>query len=300
MTSIKENWANLLEPGLRKVYMDQYNMLAQDSRIPLLFNVAASSKSAEHDLGVGAFGAWNEYNGAIEYQDNQELFKTTYTHAEFASGISVERSLVDDDLYNVINRRAEGLAYGGNLKRETDAASMYNSAFSSAVVGADGVELCGAHPYSPSNATTQSNKGTTALSYDSVIATQKLMRGFVNDKGDLAPSRGTLLVVPPALQDVAWTITESIAKPGTPNNDGNFVASQGMATVVWDYLTDSNNWFLIDPALMQMYANWFNRTPMEFAADPTGDFSLVAKYRGYMRYSYGWSDWRFVYGHEVA
>ena len=300
MITISENWANLLEPGLRKVFTDEFIRLAQDSRIPMLFDVNSSSKAHEYDLGVGAFGSWNEYKGAIEYGDNEELWKTTYTHVEFARGIAVERKLVDDDMYNVINRRAQGLAYGGYLKRETDAASMYNSAFSSAVTGADGVELCGSHPYSPSNPTTQSNKGTTALSYDAVIATQLLMRGFKNDRGDLAPSHGSLLIVPPALQDEAWTITESVGKPGTANNDGNFVASQGMATVVWDYLTDTNNWFLVDPRLLKMYANWFDRTPMEFAVDPSSDFSLVAKYRGYMRYSYGWSDWRFVYGHEVA
>lgn len=295
-----EQWAELLEPGIRKVFMDEFMMLAQASRIPMLYNVDTSQKAEEHDLGVGAFSAWKKYDGNISYQENEQLWKTTYTHEEFVDAIFVERKLVDDDQYRVINQRARGLAYGGNLKREMDGASLFNNAFSSAVTGGDGVELCGAHPYSPSNATTQSNAGSTALSYDAVIATQLLMRAFVNDKGDLAPSSGTLLIVPPALQEEAWTIVNSIAKPGTANNDANFAASTGLNVVVWDYLTDTNNWFLADPRLMSLYLNWFNRVPMEFANAPSGDYDLVAKYRGYMRYSFGWSDWRWVYGHEVA
>ena len=93
--AISEQWANLLEPGLRKVYMDEYMALAGTSVIPTVFNVQGSTKVQEHDLGVGAFGNWREYKGHINYQENEELWKTTYTHTQFAEGMSVERSLVD-------------------------------------------------------------------------------------------------------------------------------------------------------------------------------------------------------------
>jgi len=39
---------------------------------------------------------------------------------------------------------------------------------------------------------------------------------------------------------------------------------------------------------------------LDFAMDPTSDYTLEARFRGYMRYSYGWSDWRWVYGHTVT
>jgi len=45
---------------------------------------------------------------------------------------------------------------------------------------------------------------------------------------------------------------------------------------------------------------WYWRVRAELGIDPTSDFNLVAKYRGYMRYSFGWDDFRWVYGHEVA
>jgi hypothetical protein len=45
---------------------------------------------------------------------------------------------------------------------------------------------------------------------------------------------------------------------------------------------------------------WIDREDLGFEMDPTSDFRLEARFRGYMRYSYGWSDWRFVYGHNVT
>lgn len=297
--AISEQWAQLLEPGLRTIFDVATGELAATSRIPTVFNVMSSSKAQEHDLGVGAFGNWNQYKGAIEYDDPDQGYKTTYTHVEFARGFKVERKLVDDDQYNIINRLPRGLAIGAMRKRENDAASVFNNAFSSSYTGGDAIALCGAHPYSPTNATTQANNGTTALSYDSIIATRKLMRSYVDDRGQLIPINPNTILVPPELENTAWEILNSMNKPGTGDNDANYVRGTNLQLIVWDYLTNSNNWFMLDSGLAKTYLNWFDRVPLEFATDPTGDYTLEARFRGYMRYSYGWSDWRWVYGHAV-
>lgn len=300
MTAISKQWAQLLEPGLRSIFDITREGLAATSRIPQLFNVTTSNKAQEHDLGVGGMGDWKEYKGIVEYDDLEQGFKTTYTHVEFAKGFAVERKLVDDDLYNQINQLPRGLAISAMRKREKDAASVFNNAFSASYLGGDSVALCGSHPYSPSNASTQSNAGSTALSYDAIIATRKLMRAYEDDRGELVNIMPDTLIVPPELENTAWEILESVNKPDTANNNGNYVRSTGINLVVWDYLTDANNWFLADSMLARMYLNWFDRVPLEFAMDPTSDFNLISKWRGYMRYSYGWSDWRWVYGHAVA
>jgi len=77
------------------------------------------------------------------------------------------------------------------------------------------------------------------------------------------------------------------------------VQSRIKSVVVWDYLTDEESWFVLDSGLAKMHLLWIDREPLEFAMDPASDFRLEARYRGYMRYSYGWSDWRGVYGHNV-
>ena len=298
---ISEQWAELLEPGLRTLFEIQRTALVAESRVPLLFNIQTSNKAAEHNLGIGGFGDWKEYKGRVEYDQFEKGFQTNYTHIEFIDGFKVARSLVDDDLYNVINPMPRGLAMAGMRKREKDAASVFNNAFSASYVGGDSVALCSAsHPYSPSNATVQGNAGTTALSYDAVEATRKLMRAYKDDRGELVPISPDTLVVPPGLEETAWTVFNTVNKPGTANNDGNFVRSKLNKVIVWDYLSDTNNWFMVDSMLAKMYLNWFDRVPMEFAMDPTSDFSLEARFRGYMRYSYGWDDWRWIYGHNVS
>ena len=152
--AISEQWTELLEPGLRRIFEIQRDALAAASLIPTLFNVTASSKAEEHDLGFGGFGDWNEYEGAIEYEDNDQGWKTTYTHVEYVKGFKVERKLVDDDQYNIINRRPRGLALSAMRTREKHAASVFNNAFSTSYVGGDAAALCASHAYSPANAST--------------------------------------------------------------------------------------------------------------------------------------------------
>lgn len=302
MPAISEQWAELLEPGLRAIFNLQKDALAAVAKMPMLFGVNSSSKAAEHDLGVGGFDDWQPYKGAIEYDRNDQGYKTTYTHEEFARGFAVERKLVDDDQYNIINRRPQGLALAAMRKREKDAADIFNNAFDTSFLGADAQSLCdGAHPHSPANtASTQNNSGTTALSRASIIATRKLMRSFTDDRGELIVVQPDTLLVPPELEDTAYVETESKFKTASADNDASYVNSLGLNVIVWDYLTDANNWFMIDSGMSKMSLNWFNRVPLEFAMDPTSDFSLVARFRGYMRYSLGWNDWRFIYGHNVT
>ncbi len=300
--AISEQWAELLEPGLRDIFDVQREALAAESRIPTLFNVTTSTKAEEHDLGMGGFADWPEYEGAIEYDDPEQLHKTTYTHTEFVKGFKIERKLVDDDQYNVINRRPRGLAVSAVRTREKAAASVFNNAFSDTYAGGDAVGLLSsAHPASPANtSTTQENEGTTALSYVAVVDTRVLMRKFEDDRGQLIPMNPQLILVSPDLEERANAIVNTINKVDVADYHDSLVARRGIGFLVWDYLTDTNNWFLIDQTLAKLYLQWFDRKPLEFAMDPTSDFSLEARFRGYMRYSYGWSDWRWIYGHAVT
>ena len=299
--AIQEQWSYLLDPGLRAIFEIQRTALAAESRIPLLFNTSPSSKAVEYDLSKGAMRDWPEYEGAIQYDDMEQGFRTSYTHVEFVEGFKVERRLVDDDQYNEINKRPKELAMAGMRKREKDAASVFNDAFAGTSLGGDAKDLCATdHPYSPSNSSTHGNEGSTAFSYDAIVATRELMRAYVDDRGELVSIRPDTILVPAALEEEAFAVVKTMNKVDITDFHANFVASQLTNVIVWDYLTDANNWFLIDSQLAKLYLNWFDRVPMEFAADPTGDYTLEARFRGYMRYSYGWSDWRWVYGHAVT
>jgi len=301
--AISEQWAQLLEPGLKQIFYVETQALVADSRIPMLFNIMDSTKAQEHFLGVGAMGSWKEFKGAIEYDDFDQLYKTSLTHKEYVQGFKVERKLVDDDLYNVINTRPRQLALSATRTREEHAASVFTNAFSGSYVGGDAVSLCNdSHPISPTHTgDVIDNTGTLALSYDNVIATDLLMRAFTDDRGNKAAVRPDTLLVPINLQQTAWEILNTVGnKPNTTDTVGNFARSFLNNVIVWDYLTDTNAWFLIDSRLAKQHLLWIDRIPLEFQMDPASDFRLEARFRGYMRYSYGWSDFRWVYGQNPS
>ena len=300
--AISEQWAELLEPGLRQIFYTQRDALAAASKVPLLFNQIGSTKAAEHFLGVGGLSDYPEYKGAIEYDDFDQLYKATLTHAEYVKGFKVERKLVDDDQYNIINTRPKQLALAAVRTKEKHAASVFNNAFSSSYVGGDAVSLCNdSHPLAPTHTgDTVDNAGTYSLSYDNVVTVRRVMREFTDDRGEVVGINPDVLLVPPELEETAATIWRTMNKPDTTDAHANFVQGFLRQIIVWDYLTDANAWFMLDSQLAKMHLLWVDRVPLEFEMDPTSDFRLEARFRGYMRYSYGWSDWRWVYGNNPS
>lgn len=303
---ISEQWPRFVLPIIRKEWDQSMNAVA--SPLMSLMGVESSISSVEYSQGVGTFGLVPEYNSAtaegeaaaIQYDSFNPLYEATFTHKEYAKGVAIERKLYDDNRTGQIKRKAQSLGHSFGTTRAYHASSILNNAFAT-VTGYDAVYLCSAsHPTSETDSTAISNLGTSALSYDAVIATLLAGANLDDDRGYPMPSIYDILYVPTALQDEAWVIVNSEKKPGGANNDANFVNSRPLRVVVDPYLTDANNWFMIDSAQARTHCLWFNRVLPEITMDPTSDFNLVAKYRGYMRYSFGWDDYRWIYGHSVT
>jgi len=296
MPFVQENFADLIEPGLRKVFADVFNK--QESMLPVLFNMQMSDKAVEHDLEMGDIANLEPFEGSIPYDDSGEGYKTDYTHLEYARGIKVERRLVINDLYNVINRKPQTLALASFRQRESDGASVFNNAFSG-TGGGDSLSLCNAAHTSRVGGSNQSNTGTDALSATAVETARQAMIAFKSNRDNNIPIKPDLLVVPHQLEEKAYEIINSKGKVDTAQNNANFHLGK-YKLVVWpNYLTDSNNWFLCDSQLMKMFLLWFDREPVQFFKDRDFD-SLQAKFAAYAYYSYGWSDWRWVYGSNVS
>ena len=146
--------------------------------------------------------------------------------------------------------------------------------------------------------TNQSNTGTTALSATAVEATRRLMVKFTDDRGNLVSVVPDTLLVPRNLEETGYQIIASKGQVDSADNNPNFHMGK-YKLVVSDRLSDTNNWFMLDSSLGKLMLNFFMRIPPEFAQDKDFD-TLIGKYRAYTRYSIGWSDWLFVYGHNVA
>lgn len=299
------NWSQLVAldaPMVKQFYLG-FGAVGDQRRasmIPTLFNVDTSQTATEKSFGVGTLGSdgWDfETTGRVEYDDIHKGWEKTYTHQEFAKGVVVQRKLIDDNQTRIAFGNARALGDSAFRLREKDAASVFNSAFTDS--GPDGQSLCDTdHPYSAEDSTTYSNEGSSALSKSSVASTRILMQKFVDDTGDLMDVMPDTLIIPPELEDTAIEITRSGLDPTSANNAVN--PQQGrFRYIVWHYLTDANNWFMTEAARQKQFLNWFDRVALEFA--PEEDFdTLQRKYRAYMRYSYGYDDARWIYGHAVS
>lgn len=299
-----------LQVALSSVFYDQLTAINEPgSDLFQFFNMQTTSRAAERNQGVGGFSDVPEYDGTLEYDSFELLYQKEYVPREFAKGVSVERKLIDDDEYGVMSERIRLMGLSFDRTRYNDAAAVFNNAFSTsytrmgktiASVGGDAVALCSAsHPRSPSQATSlQSNAGSSALSHDSVVATRKAMMKLTNSKGYPVGVIPDTLVVPVDLMDEALVITGSDQRSGNANNDNNTL--NGLRVVTSLYLSDTNNWFMLDSRMARMWLKWYDRIMPEFTLDPTSDYKLRANFRGYMRYDVGWDRWEWIYGHAVS
>lgn len=300
----RDQFTNLtnITAALSAVFFDQIeNADGPNSLISLLYNVRDSNRAQERNMGISGFGNVNEFTGAIEYDDLGELYPKIYRHREYVKGMAVEQKLIDDDEYGIISDRASTLGLAFNRTVNQFSVDTFNNAFSSATdyLGGDSKALCATdHPNSPTDSTTQSNKGTSALTDASLTATRQAMLRFKDSRNQPMGVNPSILLVPIELEATARVLTQSVQQPGVANNDIN--VNTNITPVVSRYLTDANNWFLIDRQMAKMYLKWFWRKRPEFAVAPDSAYGLINKFRGYMRLSFGFDMWQWIYGHEVA
>jgi len=245
-----EQFGYLLDPGLRKIFMDEYSL--PEGQVDNLFGMEKSNKATEYDLGIGGMGDLAEFDGTIAYDDFRQQYRISYSHKEWVKGIKIERKLVDDDLYSIINKRPAQLALVSKRTKEKHGSSVFNNAFNTSVFsGGDGKALCASDHSRVGTTTTVGNTGTTALSATAVEATRLTMRGYTDETDNLLVARGDTLLIPPALEEQAWEIVNASGKMDTADNNPNFNKGK-YKVIVWDYLSDSNNWFSnIDPYCYQ-------------------------------------------------
>ena len=295
MPQISKNFTQLtdLDPVLTEIFYQQYEQVQPVGQ--MVFNMLTSDKSKETDLRIGSFRDPREFEGAVEYQTVLPDYEITYTHTEYADGFIVERKLFDDMQYGPIFASASEMGTAFGRKREKDRAGVFNNAFTAGgTAGYDGVALVSAsHPRSKSDATTVSNTLTLALDSENLNTAIITQQAFKDAEGEEISIMGNLLIVPRALRKVAHELTESELTPESAENASNI--HMGMQYVVWPFLTDSNAWFVVDTTLAKRYLKWYDRIGTEFGAEQDFD-TFQRKYRGYMRYSKGWSDWRWIIG----
>ena len=296
---LSENFGDLLDARFSRIYDKEYAERINESMIPMLFGMKTSTRSYELMSGVGGLGDMQDFDGTIAYDAFNQLYDSTVSFPEKALGIKAERKLVDDEMFGILDGRPWQMAVSVARTREKAGAAVFANAFTDAS-GADGVALCSAsHPYSPDDATTQSNTGTSPLSATSVEATRRLgYTSIYNDRGQLFEANYDTLVVPVALEETAYELINSKGKVDDDINNANFHYGR-YKMAVWPRLTDSNNWYFLDSKLAKQFLLFWDRIKPEFAYDRDFD-TMVAKWSVYARYNTQFTGWQFIFGQNVT
>ena len=179
--------------------------------------------------------------------------------------------------------------------KEIKGSNILNNMFASGT-GGDGQYLgVTTHPTASGN---QSNILATAADLSETSLEQMLVdiSNMDDDRGIPIAAMGTKLVVPTALAFVAERLTKSQLRPGTADNDINASRSGGylpQGYTVNNRLTDTDAWFIVTdvPDGLKMFQRRALTRGME------GDFETGnIRYKTSERYSFGWTDWRGVFG----
>lgn len=298
-------FGDLLDPRFQQILWDQYKQ-APDM-LPMLFDMVGTNQRNNMSYsGVGAFGDFQPFAGQVSYDSLAQAYDTTITPLEFTNGFQVERKLFDDDQYHIMDQRPRGLADAAMRTRQKHGARIFINAFSNDsffYVNSEALSLCNnAHTTNASGVDTSTgfdNLITSPLTATAVATARVAFVNFRDDRGNIMTWNPDEILIPSSnLYEVAYEIVASMGKVETADNNRN-VHEGAYRIIEWQYLTDNNNWFMMDSAQRKQMLKWTDRIPLEFAFVEDFD-TFIAKWRAYMRYANGWIDWRWILGAQVS
>lgn len=264
-----------------------------------LFDTETSDKAYEEDVEITGFGLAPVKNQgtAINYDTESQGSVTRYTHVAYALGYIVTFEELRDDLYEVVSkRRAKMLAFSMRQTKENVGANVYNRAFTAGYTGGDGqVMICNTHPTLSGN---QSNILANAadLSEASIEDLTIQIMQATNNRGLRISLMPESLHIPTQQWYEANRILKSVLQSDTANNNINVLKATNVfpkGIKMNHYFTSQTAWFIRTnaPTGLKHYV----RDAIMF--DQDNDFDTKnAKAACYERYSFGWSDWRGIYG----
>ena len=302
MAISRQQLAKELEPGLNALFGLEYNQY--ENQHLEIFDVENSDRAFEEEVMLSGFAnaAVKSEGAAVTFDTAQEAFTSRYTHETVALAFAITEEAIEDNLYDrIATRYTKALARSMAQTKQIKAANVLNNGFDSSFPGGDGKELFATDHPTQSAGTLANELSTSAdLSETSLEQAMIDIAAFKDERGFKIAARGLKLIIPSELQFTAERILKSPARVGTSDNDLNALSSKGMLPqgyVVNNYLTDTDAFFIKTdiPNGMKM----FNRANLKTAME--GDFDTGnVRYKARERYSFGFSDWRGMFGSPGA
>jgi len=295
MAMNRAQFAKMLEPGLNTLFGLEYDSYPPE--YSAVFSANSSQKAYEEDVLLEGFGAAPVKNegASVSYDSASQQWTARYQHETVALAFSITEEAEEDGLYGSIAARyAKALARSMASTKEIKAANVLNNSTSTA--GGDGVSLLNtAHPTRSGN---QSNTLATAADLSETSLEQILIQiaDMKDDRGLRIAAQGQMLVIPTAYSFVAERLLESQLRTGTADNDINAIRSGGYLPKgyhVMRRLTDSDSFYVATDVPDGL--KHFQRSALKKGME--GDFETGnVRYKVRERYSFGFTDWRGIFG----
>ena len=289
-----------LEPGLNALFGLEYKNYADEHAE--IFDVENSDRAFEEEVMLSGFAnaSVKPEGSSVNYDAAQETYSARYTHETLALAFAITEEAIEDNLYDrLASRYTKALARSMANTKQVKAANVLNNAFGTAN-GGDGKELCATdHPIV---AGTVRNELTVAADLNETSLEQSLIdiAAMTDERGLKIAAKGVKMIIPSALQFTAERLMKSSQRVATADNDINAVVSMGMIPqgyAVNHYLTDTNAFFIKTD--VPNGSKHFVRAPMKTAME--GDFETGnVRYKARERYSFGFSDFRGIFGSPGA
>ena len=289
-----------LEPGLNALFGLEYKRY--ENQHAEIYVTETSDRAFEEEVMLSGFAnaAVKPEGGAVTFDNAQETYTARYTMETIALAFAITEEAIEDNLYDrLASRYTKALARSMANTKQVQAAKVLNNGFGTAD-GGDGKELFAAdHPIVTG---TEQNELSTAADLNETSLEQALIdiAALTDERGLKIAAKGMKFNVPSALQFTAERLMKSTQRVGTADNDINAVVSMGMIPqgyTVNHYLTDTDAWFIKTDVPNGL--KHFVRAPLKTAME--GDFTTGnVRYKARERYSFGFSDWRGIFGSPGA
>lgn len=291
------NFARALWPGINAWYANEYDEWSTE--YTEIFDTYPAKYRTEQDVLFSGFGLLpvKDEGAPISFDSAQQGFATDYDQITYSLGFAVSREMLEDEQYNLMEKRARALAFSIRQTKEVTGAFVLNQAFNSAVTYGDGSQLIAVDHANQAGGTWANRSAADAdLSETAIEDGLIVIDNYRDDRGLRIAAHGTKLIVPIELRFEAERILNSVLQNDSELNAVNAVKNMGALPegyCVNHYLTDPNAWF-IKSNVSDGFKQFVKR---DDSFEEDNDFStenLLYKVSG--RWAFGVTDPRCVFG----
>lgn len=269
-----------------------------------MFDTETSRKAFEEDVLEAGFGAaqLKAEGQNVAYDRGLQGWTSRYVHETIALAFALTEEAIEDNLYQRLGPKySKALARAMQHTKEIKGAAIINNGFDTNFAGGDGMPLfSAAHPLLGGGVASNILATPADLSEQAIEDILVVIRKTTDDRGVPVALRAMKLFTAPEGEWDAIRLVRSTMRPGVNTNDINAIVSKGVfnddpQTIT--RLTDPDAWFIKTDAPEGLK----HMTRVKVKRGVQGDFETGnMRYKARERYSFGWSDWRAVFGSQGA